>query len=90
MLGLCRACLSLSPGAQDSPPRPAWLVPVVEQVGGDQVRPTTGVALGAGRVLVPLDFVTGGGPLFVLDGGPDLEQDGRAAVLEVRLPNETW
>lgn len=67
---------------------PAWLVPVVRVVSETHVVPTTGIALGGSRVLVPSEFAAGDRPLYVLDGGADLRQFGRPAAPVSTLPLE--
>ena len=64
---------------------PPWLVPVVQIVSDSEVVPTTGIALGGDRVLVPVEFTATDRTLVVLDGGGDLVRHGRPARVETRL-----
>ena len=66
---------------------PGWVVLVLQPVGGDRVRPVTGVVIAAeGLVIVPMDFAAPGDQLIVLDGGTDIIANGRAAVVSKQLP----
>lgn len=73
----------ISPAAGQTTDRlPDWLVPVVRVLPGDRVMPTTGIYIGAERVLVPSELTVEGGEVVVLDGGADLAQFGRSATIE--------
>ena len=82
LLGLL--CCALPAGAQEAR-LPPWLVPVVQIVSDSEVVPTTGIALGGDRVLVPVEFTATDRTLVVLDGGGDLVRHGRPATVETRM-----
>lgn len=61
---------------------PSYVLMSLRLVGGDQVVPSTGVLVGAPNiVLLPLDYVTAPGRVYVLDGGFDVTKHGRPVTV---------
>jgi hypothetical protein len=68
--------------AQQNQTIPEWLVLAIKYVSDDLVRPSTGIVVSrGGLVLLPTDFVAGEGEIYVLDGGTDPSRHGRQITL---------
>jgi hypothetical protein len=75
------------PPASQEQTLPAGTVLAIDLVSREEVRPTTGVLVGAdGLVAVPLAFVREGAELVVLDGGGNVLRNGRRASVLHRIP----
>ncbi|KAA9132592.1 FHA domain-containing protein [Marinihelvus fidelis] len=91
LLAACIAVLPAFAAAQDDdtyPTRktlPDGVVLVVKLVSATEVKPTTGVVVAYGRVILPASFVAdtldGGPALAVMDGGGSIALNGRPATV---------
>jgi hypothetical protein len=85
LLSLLAFLLVLPASAQQAKPLSESVVLVLKLVSATHVKPTTGIVVSEdGLVLVPADFVSGGGEIVVLDGGTDITGHGRPATISTR------
>ena len=60
---------------------PEWLVLAIQFIGEDTITPSSGIAVGGSRLLLPSEFVALGSDLYVLDGVMNIQHAKPATLL---------